>query len=48
MNGLHLQYEELWKVEKMGRRLIYFALLAKIMRDLWLHYTILGILKAFS
>ena len=27
---------------------MYFALLTEIMRDLWLYYTILGILKAFS
>ena len=44
----NLQYEKLCKVRKMGRRWIYFASLTKIMRDLWMYYTILGILKAFS
>ena len=33
-------YEKLWKVQKMGRRWMYFALLTKIMSDLWLHQTI--------
>ena len=32
----------------MGRRWMYFALLTEIMRDMWLYWTILGILKAFS
>ena len=37
-HGLYLQYEEFWKVqyEKMGRRWMYFTLLTKIIRDLWL------------
>ena len=48
MDGLYLQYEKLWKVPKIGRRWMYFALLTEIIRDLWLHETILEILKAFS
>ena len=48
MNGLNLQYEKLWKVRKMGRKWMYFASLTEIMRDLWLYYTILRVVKAFS
>ena len=48
MNGLYLQYEQLWKVRNMGRGKMYFASLTEIMRDLWLYHTVLGVLKAFS
>ena len=33
----NLQHEKLSKVQKMGRRWMYFALLTEIMRDLWLY-----------
>ena len=46
MNDLYLQYKKLWKVQKMERKWMYFVSLTEIMRDLWLHPTILGILKA--
>ena len=36
------------KYKKTGRKWMYFTLLTKIIRDLWLQYTIPGILKAFS
>ena len=48
MNDLYLKYEKLCQVQKMGRRWMYFASLAEILRNLWLHYTILGILNTFS
>ena len=48
LNGLYLQYEKLWKVRKMGRRSMYFASLTKIMGELQLYQTILGILKALT
>ena len=48
MNALYLQYENLWKVQKMGTSWMCFVSLTEIMRDLLLHYTILGILKTFS
>ena len=38
MNGLYLQYEKLWKVPtKDGKRVMYFASLTEIMRDLWFY-----------
>ena len=52
--NLWMVYISIWRVlekvqhEKMVRRWMYFTLLTEIIRDLWLRYTILGILKAFS
>ena len=43
MNDLYLQYQNLYKVRKMGRRWMYFASLTEIMRDLWLYQSILVI-----
>ena len=38
MNGLAiLQYEKLWKVQKMGKRWMYFSSLTEIMRNRWLY-----------
>ena len=31
-----MQHEELWKVQKKGKRYMYFASLPEIVRDLWL------------
>ena len=49
---VYLQYEKLWKVPtKDGKKVNVLdrnACLTEIMRDLWLYWTILGILKAFS